>query len=73
MSIPFHGRLPWLLIPSLATACAVGPDFKTPAVPDVSGYTRETMATTATTPRTPLGEAQHFVSGMDLPAEWWTA
>ena len=73
MSIPFPGRLPWLLIPSLAAACTVGPDFKNPGAPDVSGYTRDALATTASTPRTALGEAQRFVDGMDLSAEWWTA
>ena len=56
----------------MASACAVGPNFKTPAPPAVSGYTRQPPATTVATPEVVGGEAQRFVSGADMPAEWWT-
>lgn len=39
-------------------ACAVGPDFERPAPPAVQSYTAAPL---------PAG----FVSGQDLPAEWW--
>jgi NodT family efflux transporter outer membrane factor (OMF) lipoprotein len=58
--------------PLLTTACVVGPNFRPPAAPAVSGYTAKAPQTTAGTPGVAGGEAQHFVSGADIPAEWWT-
>ncbi len=64
----------WLLVPmlvSLLAACAVGPDFKRPAAPAVSGYgVRPT--TTVATAKVAGGEPQHFSIGGDIPADWWT-
>lgn len=59
-------------VPLLTTGCVVGPNFKTPAPPAVSGYTPQTPTTTAATPGVAGGEAQRFVSGADIPADWWT-
>ncbi|MBD8898492.1 efflux transporter outer membrane subunit [Rhodanobacter sp. DHG33] len=56
----------------LLAACAVGPDFKPPAPPAVSGYTPNPVATTAATPGVAGGEAQHLESGADIPGDWWT-
>jgi NodT family efflux transporter outer membrane factor (OMF) lipoprotein len=61
------------LWPLVLASCTVGPDFKPPAAPAVSGYTTEALAVTGAAPGTPKGEAQRFVDGMDLSAEWWTA
>jgi NodT family efflux transporter outer membrane factor (OMF) lipoprotein len=62
-----------LLAPLLTSACAVGPNFKPPAAPPVSSYTQQQQPqTTASTPGVPGGEAQHFVAGADIPADWWT-
>ena len=60
------------LAPSLAVlgACAVGPDFAVPPAPPVSGYTRDTPATTVSA-KVAAGAAQHFGIGRDIPAEWW--
>ena len=58
--------------PLLTTACVVGPNFKPPAAPPVSGYTAEAPKTTTATPGVPGGNAQHFVAGADIPAQWWT-
>jgi NodT family efflux transporter outer membrane factor (OMF) lipoprotein len=55
---------------SLAAACAVGPNFKKPAPPDVSDYTKQPLATTAAADL-PGGEAQRFVKGSDISADWW--
>jgi NodT family efflux transporter outer membrane factor (OMF) lipoprotein len=53
-------------------ACAVGPDFKPPPAPAVSGYTPDTPpAATATAADGPVGAAQAFVMGRDIPGEWW--
>jgi NodT family efflux transporter outer membrane factor (OMF) lipoprotein len=55
----------------LTTGCAVGPRFKKPAAPDVSGYTPAPIATTSSTPNVAGGEAQHLIEGQDIPGEWW--
>jgi NodT family efflux transporter outer membrane factor (OMF) lipoprotein len=61
-----------LLVPLLTGGCVVGPNFKPPPAPAVSGYTANPIATTAETPGVPGGEVQRFVSGGDIPADWWT-
>ena len=61
-----------LTAPLLATACVVGPNFHSPAPPAVSSYTPKPAQTTAATPGVAGGGAQHFVSGADIPADWWT-
>ena len=56
----------------LAAACAVGPDFKKPVAPDADAYATNPVATTASTAGIAGGDAQHFVPGGDIPADWWT-
>lgn len=56
---------------SFMAGCAVGPDFKRPAAPDVSDYTPHPVSTTATT-NVAGGEEQRFVRGGDISADWWT-
>lgn len=56
----------------LLAACTVGPDFKAPAPPAVSGYTSQPVATTAATQDVTGGSSQHFESGADIPGDWWT-
>lgn len=67
---------PWgvLLIAALLlplAGCAVGPDFKKPAAPSVSDYKSHPATTTVAT-EVPGGDAQHFVKGSDIAADWWT-
>lgn len=55
----------------LAAGCAVGPDFRPPDAPRVGGYTPGPLpAETVSAPVTG-GAAQHFVSGLDIPGQWW--
>ncbi|MHB8529003.1 MAG: efflux transporter outer membrane subunit [Caulobacteraceae bacterium] len=56
----------------LLTGCVVGPDFKRPASPDVSGVTAQPLPATVATVGVPGGAAQRFVAGADIPGEWWT-
>jgi NodT family efflux transporter outer membrane factor (OMF) lipoprotein len=56
----------------LAAGCAVGPNFKKPAAPDVDGYTSHPLAATAAAPNVSGGEAQRFAEGQDISADWWT-
>src|SRR5206468_8740681 len=67
-------RLPLAaLLASLLGGCVVGPNFKPPAPPNVAGYTATPLpAATVATPGVAGGEAQRFVSGADIPADWWT-
>jgi len=59
------------IVSSLA-GCMLGPDFHKPAAPDAKTYTSE--ARPAQTASAPVagGAAQDFVSGADLPGDWWT-
>src|SRR5450631_3403355 len=53
------------------TACAVGPDFRTPNAPLTTGYTETALPQeTAAAPVTG-GEAQHFAAGTDISSQWW--
>jgi NodT family efflux transporter outer membrane factor (OMF) lipoprotein len=56
----------------LTTACVVGPNFKPPAPPAVSGYSLQPPRATAATPGIPGGQEQRFISDAQIPAEWWT-
>jgi NodT family efflux transporter outer membrane factor (OMF) lipoprotein len=56
----------------LLAGCAVGPNFQKPAAPQVSGYTATPPSGTTGVTNVAGGEEQHFVSGLDLPGEWWT-
>lgn len=56
----------------LVAGCAVGPDFKTPAAPQGAGYTTEPLPATTAAAETTGGNAQRFVTGMDIPGQWWT-
>ena len=55
----------------MLAGCAVGPNFKRPAPPSVNGYTAKPLHTTARTPKVAGGEAQKFVAGLEIPAQWW--
>lgn len=52
--------------------CAVGPNFRPPPPPFVSGYTPGPLPEQTTTAPVPGGEAQRLVQGMNIPAQWWT-
>jgi NodT family efflux transporter outer membrane factor (OMF) lipoprotein len=54
-----------------ASACAVGPDFRTPRPPATTQYTRSPEPT-ATVAAGPSAVAQTFSSERDIPADWWT-
>jgi NodT family efflux transporter outer membrane factor (OMF) lipoprotein len=56
----------------LFAGCAVGPNFKKPAAPNVSGYLPTQPSTTTNVPNVSGGEAQQFVQNRDIPGDWWT-
>ena len=58
-------------LPLLINSCAVGPDFKKPAAPGTDRYTVKPLPSQTAAVNVAGGEAQAFVSGADIPAEWW--
>jgi len=56
----------------ITVGCAVGPNFKRPAAPNVPGYTPSLPTTTSSSPNVTGGEAQTFAQGRDIPGDWWT-
>lgn len=53
-----------LTVLTLLAGCAVGPDFATPAAPDVNRYTAQGDASAPTA-------SQQLQAGVDIPAQWW--
>jgi NodT family efflux transporter outer membrane factor (OMF) lipoprotein len=75
MALTQKSRLLHIITTSLllfATGCAVGPNFKKPAPPNVTRYTPAPISTTRGTANVAGGEAQQLVDGRDIPGEWWT-
>jgi len=75
MTVTRRSRLLRLIATSallLTTGCAVGPNFKRPAPPDVSGYTPTPVSTTSSTANVAGGEAQRLIDGQEISGEWWT-
>ena len=71
MNAPFYALITSVVTISLLTGCTVGPDFTSPAKPDVATYTTTPLpANTANAP-TALGEAQHFTESRGINPQWW--
>jgi NodT family efflux transporter outer membrane factor (OMF) lipoprotein len=49
-------------------SCAVGPDFVRPAPPTTERYTEQTLPNQTVTA---AGTSQRFISGEEVPADWW--
>lgn len=75
LSLHCNSRLPRsvaALASLLIAGCAVGPDFKRPAAPDVNDYTVSPLPAAVTGTNVSGGEAQRFAKGGDISADWWT-
>jgi NodT family efflux transporter outer membrane factor (OMF) lipoprotein len=66
-----HAPLIAALMSSLIAGCAVGPNFKPPAAPQVKEYTATPLAS-ALGGNEAGAQVQHFVPGSDISADWWT-
>jgi NodT family efflux transporter outer membrane factor (OMF) lipoprotein len=55
------------------SGCAVGPNFAPPAAPDVTGYVPDKLSSPNPGPGAPRVAGQHFVTGADVSARWWSA
>jgi len=56
----------------LVSGCAVGPNFRPPAAPVLTAYTRPSFSARSTSADILGGEEQRFLLDQDLPGEWWT-
>jgi NodT family efflux transporter outer membrane factor (OMF) lipoprotein len=56
----------------ITSGCAVGPNFKQPAPPAVQAYLPDPLPAHTESASVTGGDAQRFVAGMKLPAQWWT-
>jgi NodT family efflux transporter outer membrane factor (OMF) lipoprotein len=63
--------LGWTVVLLLA-GCTLGPDFHAPAPPATTSFTKEPLPAQTESAPVAGGEAQRFISGGDIPAEWWT-
>ena len=61
-----------VLAATLFAGCAVGPDFKRPDAPPVGRYARQPLPAQTASAAVAGGEAQRFLPGRDVPADWWT-
>jgi len=52
-------------------ACAVGPDFHRPEAPKTNTYTAKALPEKTAAAPVAGGDAQRFVFGKDIPAQWW--
>ena len=55
----------------LVSSCAVGPNYHRPAAPQGAGYSPAALPETTASAPVSGGVAQHFVSGADVPYQWW--
>ena len=60
------------VIGGIVAGCAVGPDFHRPAAPDTKGYTDTPLAPETASAPGVGGAAQRFMTGRDIPSQWWT-
>jgi len=73
MSVATRTLLIAITAPLAVCACAVGPDYRRPAVPAVAGYATTTLPdATAATPAIAGGDSQRLVAGLDVSWQWWT-
>ncbi len=70
---PWHVRcLVTLWATVLCASCAVGPNFRKPVPPETDRYIAHPLSRTASTSGVAGGQTQRFVSGSDIPGDWWT-
>ncbi len=60
------------MIVAAVAGCAVGPDFREPEAPKTFSYTSTTLPEETATTSGRAGAAQRFITGEEIPAQWWT-
>ncbi len=59
-------------IVGMLAGCAVGPDFKRPAVPTTNVYAEKSIAQETVSAPGTGGAAQRFLPDRNIPEEWWS-
>jgi NodT family efflux transporter outer membrane factor (OMF) lipoprotein len=54
------------------SGCAVGPNFHAPSAPPVDAYRKDALPAATAAASVPIGDAQRFLQGADVPERWWT-
>ena len=68
----FAAAVASLITAALVSGCAVGPDFKAPARPDVARFTASALPDSLTGAEYTGSRAQGFVDVTQTPLDWWT-
>jgi NodT family efflux transporter outer membrane factor (OMF) lipoprotein len=53
------------------SGCAVGPNFKSPAAPEITSYTENPISDKTVATNVHGGESQSLIVTEDIPGEWW--
>jgi NodT family efflux transporter outer membrane factor (OMF) lipoprotein len=61
-----------LAVSLVLAGCTVGPDFKNPDPPNVTGYMPGPAPVRTVSAKGDFGAAQRFVPAADISAQWWT-
>src|SRR5579872_6117554 len=56
----------------IAGGCTLGPDFAPPKPPVGAAYSATQLPQTTESANVTGGQAQHLLSGIDIPGQWWT-
>ncbi|WP_329743344.1 efflux transporter outer membrane subunit [Dyella sp. A6] len=72
LSMALRRIVPSAVLTCALAGCAVGPNFKSPAAPELNGYTAHAPAAPVATPGVAGGSAQRFARGADISGDWWT-
>ncbi len=67
-----YSRLAVGVLSASLTACAVGPNFKRPPPPSATDYGSASLHGETSSAESTGGSTQRFVTGMDIPNQWWT-
>ena len=61
-----------LLLATLLSGCAVGPDFRQPEAPRSTAYTPQPLEMETASAPVLAGNAQKYNAAANIPADWWT-
>jgi NodT family efflux transporter outer membrane factor (OMF) lipoprotein len=61
-----------IIVLSILSGCAVGPDFKQPEAPKIVSYTAKALPEKTISIPLSGGEPQQFTPGKDIQGQWWT-
>lgn len=66
-----HRLLLYVVVIAALSGCTVGLEHKTPALPDDAGYAETPLPESTAVTTGDTSDAQRFVSGRDIPGDWW--